>query len=178
MGYLFYGSTAEPIEIPDRLLAHIKLVVATKLRRSESFMFSWRHPDAASARSTIWLQPAIPLRFVFHSDAEIIDATVLRRLAEAANSSKGLVVDLDMLDDPGRLEGTRYPGSVNRAEWLLTVPQRGNLESRAKLAKHEFARAPTGVRRRCQRPTAKRGWRRILNYEKARLRRYGIDDRG
>ena len=100
MGYLFYGSTAEPIEIPDRLLAHIKLVVSTKLRRSESFMFSWRHPDAASARSTIWMQPAIPLRFVFHSDAEIIDSSVLRRLAEAANSSKGLVVDLDMLDHP------------------------------------------------------------------------------
>ena len=100
MGYLFYGSTAEPIEIPDRLLAHIKLVVSTKLRRSESFMFSWRHPEAASARSTIWLQPAIPLRFVFHSDGETIDPTVLRRLAEAANSSKGLVVDLDMLDHP------------------------------------------------------------------------------
>ena len=99
MGYLFYGSTAEPIEIPDRLLAHIKIVVSTKLRRSESFMFSWRHPDAASARSTIWLQPAIPLRFVSHSDAEVIDPTVLRHLAEQANSSKGLVVDLNMLDD-------------------------------------------------------------------------------
>ena len=99
MGYLFYGSTTEPIEIPDRLLAHIKVVVATKLRRSESFMFSWRHPEAASPRSTIWLQPAIPLRFVFHSDGENIDPAVLRRLAEAANSSKGLVVDLNVLDD-------------------------------------------------------------------------------
>jgi len=100
MGYLFYGNNAELIEIPDRLLAHLRLVVSTKLRRSESFMFSWRHPDAASARSTIWLQPAIPLRFVFHSDAEIIDPTALRALADAANSSKGLVVDLNMLDDP------------------------------------------------------------------------------
>jgi hypothetical protein len=62
-------------------------------------MFSWRHSDAAGPRSTIWLQPAIPLRFVFHSDAEMIDPPVLRRLADAANSSKGLVVDLNMLDD-------------------------------------------------------------------------------
>ena len=50
MGYLFYGNTAEPIEIPDRLLAHLKVVVATKLRRSESFTLSWRHTEDIPGR--------------------------------------------------------------------------------------------------------------------------------
>ena len=100
MGYLFYGNAPEPIEIPDRLLAHLKVVVATKLRRSESFTLSWRHPDdIPGGRSTIWLQPAIPLRFVFHSDSEQLDPDLLTRLAAASNSSQGLVVDLRMLDD-------------------------------------------------------------------------------
>ena len=100
MGHLFYGNTAEPIEIPDRLLAHLKVVVATKLRRSESFTLSWRHPgDIPSGRSTIWLQPAIPLRFVFQSESEVLDPELLTRFAAASNSSQGLTVDLDMLDD-------------------------------------------------------------------------------
>ena len=66
MGNLFYGNTADPIEMPDRLLSHVKVVAATKLRRGESFTLTLRHPEGAAAgRTTIWMQPAIPLRFVF-----------------------------------------------------------------------------------------------------------------
>jgi hypothetical protein len=105
MGYLFYGNTAEPIEIPDRLLAHLKVVVATKLRRSESFTLSWRHTeDIPGGRSTIWLQPSIPLRFVFHSDSETLDPELLTRLAHAANTSQGLTIDLDMLGELARAD--------------------------------------------------------------------------
>lgn len=103
MGYLFYGNTPEPIEIPDRLLAHLKVVVATKLRRSESFTLSWRHTeDIPGGRSTIWLQPSIPLRFVFHSESETIDHELLARFAQSANSSQGLTIELDMLDEKPR----------------------------------------------------------------------------
>ena len=103
MGHLYYGNSPEPIDIPDRLLAHLKIVVATKLRRSESFTLSWRHPDdIPGGRSTIWMQPAIPLRFVFQSEAEEIDAELLKRLAAASNTSNGLFVDLDMLEEPVR----------------------------------------------------------------------------
>lgn len=107
MGYLFYGNTTEPIEIPDRLLAHLKVVIATKLRRSESFTLSWRHTeDIPGGRSTIWLQPSIPLRFVFHSEHETLDHELLARLAQSANSSQGLTVELDMLEDKSRREKT------------------------------------------------------------------------
>jgi len=97
MGYLHYGSSSEPIEIPDRLLAHIKVVIATKLRRNESFTLSWQHPaHQTPGRSTIWLQPSIELRFVFGSvEAEKLDSALLQQFANAANSSGGLIVDLD-----------------------------------------------------------------------------------
>ncbi|MFF7681523.1 hypothetical protein ACFZA2_02095 [Microbacterium sp. NPDC007973] len=95
MGHLFYGTSTEPIRIPDRLLSHLKVVTTTKLRRSESFTLSWTHVDGTPGRSTLWLQPAIPLRFVFDSaEPETLDATTLKSMAEMANSSAGLVVDL------------------------------------------------------------------------------------
>lgn len=106
MGTLFYGFDAAPIDMPDTLLAHVKVVVATKLRRGESFTMSWRHTDdQPRGRSTIWLQPAIPLRFVFDSaEIEMINPAALTELSHAANSSGGLVIALDVplirLDEP------------------------------------------------------------------------------
>ncbi|MDQ1112739.1 hypothetical protein QE418_002187 [Microbacterium testaceum] len=97
MGSLFYGSSASPIRMPDRILAHIKVVVATKLRRGESFTMSWRHPSGEpTGRSTLWIQPSIPLRFVFASaEAEVLDPALLHSLANSANSSGGLTLELD-----------------------------------------------------------------------------------
>ena len=97
MGQLFYGDTAEPIEIPDRLLAHLKVVIATKLRRSESFTLSWSHRDGEpDGRTTIWLHSAIPMRFVFGDpEPEELDPALLVKLAKAANSSGGVTLDLD-----------------------------------------------------------------------------------
>ena len=99
MGQLFYGSADQPIDIPDRLLAHLKVVVATKLRRSESFTLSWCHRgDEPKGRSTIWLHSAIPLRFVFASaEPEELDPALLQELARAANSSGGLTISRDLL---------------------------------------------------------------------------------
>ncbi|KEP76229.1 von Willebrand factor A [Microbacterium sp. SUBG005] len=95
MGHLFYGTSTEPIRIPDRLLSHLKVVMTTKLRRSESFTLSWTHVDGTPGRSTLWLQPAIPFRFVFDSaEPESLDATTLKNMADMANSSAGLIVDL------------------------------------------------------------------------------------
>lgn len=97
MGHLYYGSTSEPIEIPDSLLAHLKVVITTKLRRGESFTLAWRHEgNAQPGRSAIWLQPSIPLRFVFDSpDPEQLRASALQDFVNQANSSGGLNVDVD-----------------------------------------------------------------------------------
>jgi hypothetical protein len=101
MGMLFYGNTGEPIEMPDRVLAHVKVVVATKLRRGESFTLSWRHAaETPRGRSTIWIQPSIPLRFVFETaEPELLDPEHLKRLANEASSSAGLTVDFDAFDE-------------------------------------------------------------------------------
>jgi len=96
MGHLFYGTSTESIRIPDRLLSHIKVVTATKLRRGESFTLTWRHVEGEAGRSTLWLQPAIPLRFVFDAaEPEKLDSATLKEMADMANSSAGLVVDLE-----------------------------------------------------------------------------------
>ncbi|GEK87257.1 DUF7882 family protein [Microbacterium aerolatum] len=94
MGSLYYGDSAEPINIEDRALAHLKIVIATKLRRNESFTLSWRHPDADdSGRSTIWLHPSIPLRFVFDSpEAPAISRQWVEDLANSASSSGGVTL--------------------------------------------------------------------------------------
>ncbi|MDQ1122862.1 DUF7882 family protein [Microbacterium trichothecenolyticum] len=95
MGQLFYGTSTESVRIPDRLLSHIKVVVTTKLRRGESFTLNWTHVDGTPGRSTLWLQPAIAMRFVFDTaEPETLNATVLKTMAETANSASGLVVDL------------------------------------------------------------------------------------
>lgn len=106
MAHLYYGSESGPAEIPDRILAHVKVVATTKLRRGESFLLTWRHCDGeAPGRTSIWMQPSIPLRFVFaNPDPEPLDGEYLRDLANQANSSGGIVLDWEdqvaALDDP------------------------------------------------------------------------------
>jgi hypothetical protein len=97
MGTLYYGTHGEPIEIADHLLTHLKVVLTAKLRRNEAFTLSWKHaPGQAGGRSTIWLQPSIPLRFVFDSEiADQLERGLLHRLASEANSNAGVSLDLD-----------------------------------------------------------------------------------
>lgn len=90
MGLIYYGNSSDPIWIEDRALAHLKVVVATKLRRNESFTLSWRHHDG-SGRSTIWLHPAIPLRFVFDEpEPPQLESSWITAMANSANSSGGI----------------------------------------------------------------------------------------
>ncbi len=94
MGSLYYGDNAQPIQIEDRALAHLKIVIATKLRRNESFTLSWRHPEGDPAgRSTIWLHPSIPLRFVFDlPETPQLSREWIETLAHSANSSGGITL--------------------------------------------------------------------------------------
>lgn len=94
MGLLYYGGTAAAIPVEDRALAHLKVVIATKLRRNESFTLSWRHPDGGEpGRSTIWLHPSIPLRFVFEETAAPeLHTEWIQAMANSANSSGGITL--------------------------------------------------------------------------------------
>ncbi|KTS13307.1 von Willebrand factor A [Microbacterium testaceum] len=95
MAKLYYGSDTAPVTLPDRLLGYIKVITATKLRRGESFTLTWSGADDETGRSTIWLQPSIPLRFVFDSpEPEQLSGDYLRALADQSNSATGLNVDV------------------------------------------------------------------------------------
>ncbi|MCI1018013.1 hypothetical protein HWD99_05200 [Microbacterium sp. C5A9] len=99
MGSLYYGASA-PISIEDRALAHLKVVVATKLRRNESFTLSWQHQDGdQQGRSTVWLHPSIPLRFVFDEpEAPELSRRWIEELAHSANSSGGITLVAEHLE--------------------------------------------------------------------------------
>lgn len=92
MGQLIYDSVDRPIVIEDRTLAHLKVVIATKLRRQESFTLSWTHaPGEHGGRSTIWLHPSIPLRFVFDdADPPELNPHWIADLMNSANSTGGI----------------------------------------------------------------------------------------
>lgn len=107
MGTLYYGGAQDPIHIEDRALAHLKVVVATKLRRNESFTLSWQHPEGdPRGRSTIWLHPSIPLRFVFDDpEASELHAEWITAMANSASSSGGIrLVSEDMISEEDAAE--------------------------------------------------------------------------
>ena len=106
MGQLYYGDSTLPITIPDLQLSYLRVVATTKLRRSESFTVSWSHTDGTpGARSSVWLQSSIPLRFVFDSpELEQLDTACLRDLAAQANSPAGLTLDLTVDVESGVIE--------------------------------------------------------------------------
>jgi hypothetical protein len=121
VGILYYGGAATPIPIDDRALAHLKVVIATKLRRSESFTLSWVHPeDQPRGRSAIWLQPSIPLRFVFDDpEPPTLNPQWVQELASSANSSGGITLTAEQVDTDTELtpeEQSSTPVSVGKVE--------------------------------------------------------------
>tara|TARA_R110002020_G_scaffold56481_5_gene156266 strand:- start:3003 stop:3449 length:447 start_codon:yes stop_codon:yes gene_type:complete len=109
VGTIYYGGDASAIDIEDRALAHLKVVIATKLRRGESFTLTWRHPDDhPRGRSTVWLSPSIPLRFVFDDpEPAVLSREWMEELAQSANSSGGIMLVAEHFDvDPAEDETT------------------------------------------------------------------------
>ncbi|WP_230100513.1 hypothetical protein [Microbacterium sp. Bi98] len=102
MATLHYGATGDPVHIEDRALAHLKVVIATKLRRNESFTLSWKHADDdPRGRSTIWLHPSIPLRFIFEDpEAPQLNGRWIDELMQSANSTGGIVLVDEVIDAP------------------------------------------------------------------------------
>lgn len=92
MGKILYGDSGTEITFDDRDMAHLQIVIGAKLRRKESFFFSWR--DATSAgdgRSSIWLEAAIPLYFkYFGSKVPTINKDWIDSLIDSSNGPGGL----------------------------------------------------------------------------------------
>jgi len=105
MGSLTYGTPGIEVQFDDRTLEHLQIVIATKLRRRESFFFSWRDGDGTGeGRSSIWLDAAIPLRFSYDGTrVPGINREWLTELTASANGSSGLV----LTDEPAEAAARR-----------------------------------------------------------------------
>ena len=103
MGKFVYGMPSITVEFDDRLLAHLKAVIAAKLRRGESFMFTCDVEESDTAtQASVWLHPAIPLQFEVEVVAEsAISRAWLEQLSRSSNSPGGLrvIADPDVQSD-------------------------------------------------------------------------------
>ena len=116
MGMLYYGSATSPIHIDDVLLAHLKVVMATKLRRGESFTMTWRHDEASQpGRTTLWIEPSIPLRFTFDSaDPCTLDPRLVRDLADDVARTGTLTLPALWTPTPEMARASRHAAPLRR----------------------------------------------------------------
>lgn len=100
MGQLHYGIQDSVFDFEDRLLHHLKIVIANKLRKGESFVFSWQ-TSACGAGAALWLHPSIPLHFTFDKLAHAgINKEWAEMLSFQANSPAGLTLVDEPAGDP------------------------------------------------------------------------------
>jgi len=92
LGNFIYGTPSITVEFDDRVLAHLKVVIVSKLRRGESFTFSWENSAASgSGHSSVWLHPAIPMQFEFFGSKEpSLNRAWLEELVQLSNTPAGL----------------------------------------------------------------------------------------
>ncbi|WP_181110633.1 ATP-dependent DNA ligase [Rathayibacter sp. AY1B8] len=107
MGKLHYNSSSEH-DFEDRLLAHLQLVIGTKLGKGESFCLSWKNAvDVRSGRRSVWLHHSILFEFAFASSRPpSINTAWVRQL----------------LQDSYTVNGLRISRNPTRAEPTLTRP--------------------------------------------------------
>ncbi len=92
MGKIVYGEAGLEVVFDDRAMAHLQLVIGAKLRRNESFFFSWvDDPSVGDGRSSVWLSSAIPLYFRYSGSKPVtINRDWIDALSRSANSTTGL----------------------------------------------------------------------------------------
>lgn len=100
MGVLSYGGT--DYHFGDRLLAHLQVVVTTKLRRRESFALSWV-PDGDGGREAIWVDNGLPIRFRYdESTIAPLNRDWLEALMDGTHRPNGLLVMPEPAQTPVR----------------------------------------------------------------------------
>ncbi|WP_159600922.1 DUF7882 family protein [Agromyces humi] len=93
MGYFVYDSSRE-IEVEDRALAHLQVVIIDKLRRSESFAVNLR--DGKSVVS-IWISPRSAVQFVYSGNRR---STLNRGWLERLSDGVGMTGTLNLVPEP------------------------------------------------------------------------------
>lgn len=93
MGKFTYDGIVK-VDFEDRLLAHLQLVIGAKMRRGESFHFTWK--DDASigdGRTTVWIHPRVSLVYKFYGSRKpSINRAWVDALLYTANTPVGLYI--------------------------------------------------------------------------------------
>ena len=105
MGRFIYDTTGNSVDIEDRTLAHLRIVVMNKLRRAEPFMFDVEMGDGSGRRS-FWMSPSVPIQFHFFGSRQPrINRTWVEELMLAASGPSGLTI----LPEPSQDEEPAQP---------------------------------------------------------------------
>lgn len=93
MGKLAYDRSLT-VDFDDRTLAHLQIVIGMKMRRGESFYFSWKDDQqVGDGRTSIWLHPTIPLVYKYYgSRSPAINPLWIHALEVSANTNTGLQI--------------------------------------------------------------------------------------
>lgn len=91
MGKFIYDSTIK-VDFEDRTLAHLQLVIGSKLRRGEPFHFTWRDdPSIGDGRTTVWIHPQCTLVYKYYGSRKPrLNMAWVDALSYTANSPAGL----------------------------------------------------------------------------------------
>jgi hypothetical protein len=102
MGFLHIGSSGWAIQVDDRALAHLKVVILSELRRGKGVSFTFCHSvGEGSGRETFWINPGTDLRFQFFGGrAPHLNRAWLNQMAEACNSGTGLY----LMEEPAEVQ--------------------------------------------------------------------------
>jgi hypothetical protein len=66
MGKLTFDNAIK-VDFEDRLLAHLQQVISSKLRRNESFLFTWKEDiSIGGGRTAVWVHSHSGIVFKFH----------------------------------------------------------------------------------------------------------------
>lgn len=91
MGKFIYDSTIK-VDFDDRLLAHLQIVIAAKVRRGEGFHFTWKdQASIGNGRTMVWMHPSVSLVYKFYGSRHPqVNRTWIEALMYTANSPTGL----------------------------------------------------------------------------------------
>lgn len=91
MGKFIYEGTVK-VDFDDRTLAHLQIVIGGKLRRNESFHFTWKDDTSiGDGRTSVWLHSHCAIVYKYYgSRRPRLNTAWIDALAFTANSPGGL----------------------------------------------------------------------------------------
>ncbi|WP_101847397.1 DUF7882 family protein [Zhihengliuella sp. ISTPL4] len=91
MGKFIYDGGPK-VELEDRALTHLQLVITAKLRRGEPFPFTWKEDSSVGGgRTTVWVHAGSSLAFKYAGSRQpAINRAWVDALAYTANAPTGL----------------------------------------------------------------------------------------